>query len=120
VRVPWDRALHQLGGVTYLRPELALLFKAGQDREKDREDLAAARLTPEGRRWLAAILERLGYNHVGGTDPPQPLAGEQEPGISPHVNGLNAYLSWGGALMPLLPRLGRVADLRFSPPEALP
>src|SRR5690242_21223242 len=46
VRVPWDRALHQLGGVTYLRPELALLFKAGQDREKDREDLAAARLTP--------------------------------------------------------------------------
>jgi hypothetical protein len=61
VRVPWDRALHQLGGVTYLRPELALLFKAGQDREKDREDLAAARLTPEGRRWLAATLERLGY-----------------------------------------------------------
>src|SRR5690348_18417716 len=29
-------------------------------------------------------------------------------------------LSWGGALMPLLPRLGRVDDLRFSPPEVLP
>jgi hypothetical protein len=28
-------------------------------------------------------------------------------------------LSWGGALMPLLPRLDRVADLRFSPPEVL-
>ena len=60
VRVPWDRALYQLGRVTYLRPELALLFKAGQDREKDREDLAAARLTPEGREWLAVTLERLG------------------------------------------------------------
>jgi hypothetical protein len=55
------RALHQIDGVTYLRPELALLFKARQDREKDREDLAAARLTPEGRQWLAATLERLGY-----------------------------------------------------------
>lgn len=61
VRVPWDRALHQIDGVTYLRPELALLFKAGQDRDKDREDLAAARLTPEGRQWLAATLDRLGY-----------------------------------------------------------
>ncbi len=57
VRVPWDRALHQIDGVTYLRPELALLFKAGQDRE----DLAAARLTAEGRQWLAATLERLGH-----------------------------------------------------------
>ena len=61
VRVPWDRALHQIDGVTYLRPELVMLFKARQDREKDREDLAAARLTPEGRQWLAATLERLGY-----------------------------------------------------------
>jgi hypothetical protein len=61
VRVPWNQALHQFGGVTYLKPELALLFKAGQDREKDREDLAAARLTPEVREWLAVTLERLGY-----------------------------------------------------------
>jgi hypothetical protein len=61
VRVPWEQALHQVDGICYLKPELALLFKAGQDREKDREDLAVARLTPASRRWLAATLERLGY-----------------------------------------------------------
>jgi hypothetical protein len=47
--------------VWYLKPELALLFKAGQDREKDREDLAVARLTPEARQWLTATLEKLGH-----------------------------------------------------------
>jgi hypothetical protein len=61
VRVPWDQALRHIDGVWYLKPELALLFKAGQDREKDREDLAAAQLTPERRQWLAMTLENLGY-----------------------------------------------------------
>ena len=61
VRVPWDQALHQIGGIWYLKPELAMLFKAGQDRAKDREDLAVARLAPEERQWLTATLEKLGY-----------------------------------------------------------
>jgi hypothetical protein len=61
VRVPWDQAVHRIDGIQYLKPELALLFKAGQDREKDREDLAVARLTPERRQWLTATLEKLGY-----------------------------------------------------------
>jgi hypothetical protein len=61
VRVPWNQALRQIDGIWYLKPELALLFKAGQDREKDREDLAVARLAPEGRQWLTATLEKLGY-----------------------------------------------------------
>jgi hypothetical protein len=31
------------------------------DRDKDRADLAAARLSDEGRAWLAKALDRLGY-----------------------------------------------------------
>lgn len=61
VRVPWDRALHRVDGVWYLRPELAMLFRPGRDRGKDREDLAAARLDPDARRWLVETLERLGH-----------------------------------------------------------
>jgi hypothetical protein len=61
VRIPWDQALHQIDGIWHLKPELALLFKARQDREKDRKDLAVARLAPEGRQWLTATLENLGY-----------------------------------------------------------
>jgi hypothetical protein len=61
VRIPWDRALRQIDGIWYLKPELALLFKAGQDREKDREDLAVARLEPVERQWLTVTLEKLGY-----------------------------------------------------------
>jgi hypothetical protein len=61
VRLPWDRAVHVIGGIGYQRPEVALLFKAGQNREKDRGDLAAARLTADGRAWLADMLGKLGY-----------------------------------------------------------
>ena len=62
VRVPWDRALHVVDGVTYLRPEIALLHKAHLNRPKDRADLAAARLDPAGRSWLVTTLEQLGYH----------------------------------------------------------
>jgi hypothetical protein len=62
VRLPWDRALHTVDGVTYLRPELALLHKARLDRPKDRADLAAAVLAPDARAWLADTLERLGHS----------------------------------------------------------
>ena len=48
---------------------------------------------------------------MGGTDPPQPLAGEQEPGISPHVNGLNAYLTGPMLLHLTLSVTGTVTEL---------
>jgi len=62
IRVPWDRALHTVDGIAYLRPEIALLHKAHLDRPKDREDLAVARLDAEARAWLAQILEQLGHH----------------------------------------------------------
>jgi hypothetical protein len=62
IRLPWRRALHTVGGIGYLRPEVALLYKARLDRPKDRADLLAARLDPAGRAWLAGTLERLGYD----------------------------------------------------------
>jgi hypothetical protein len=61
VRLPWQRAVHTVGGVEHLRPELALLFKAKHDRPKDRADLLAARLDPSGRDWLADTLDQLGH-----------------------------------------------------------
>lgn len=62
VRVPWQRALYRVGGVPYLRPEIALLHKAHHDRPKDRADLAVARLDPQGRAWLVRTLEMLGHH----------------------------------------------------------
>lgn len=61
VAIPWDRALHTVDGVRYLRPELALLHKAHLDRPKDRADLVAASLDPVARIWLAQTLRALGY-----------------------------------------------------------
>jgi hypothetical protein len=62
IRLPWQRAAHTVGGIGYLRPEVALLFKARLDRPKDRADLLAARLDPAGRAWLAGTLARLGHD----------------------------------------------------------
>jgi hypothetical protein len=62
VRLPWQRAVHSAGGVEYLRPELALLFKAKNDRPKDRADLLAARLDQSGRAWLADTLDQQGHD----------------------------------------------------------
>jgi hypothetical protein len=62
VRLPWQRAVHTVGGVEYLRPEIALLFKAKSDRPKDRADLLAARLDPASRDWLAGTLDLLGQH----------------------------------------------------------
>jgi hypothetical protein len=62
VRLPWDKAVHAIGGVEYLRPEVALLFKAKNDRPKDRGDLLAARLDASGRAWLADTLDLLGHH----------------------------------------------------------
>jgi hypothetical protein len=62
VHLPWERALHTVNGVPYLRPEVALLHKAHLDRPKDRDDLAAARLDPDARAWLARTLDTLGHH----------------------------------------------------------
>lgn len=62
IRLPWQRALHTVDGIPYLRPELALLHKAHLDRPKNRADLAAARLDPHARAWLADTLEQLGQH----------------------------------------------------------
>jgi hypothetical protein len=61
ITLPWERVLHVVDGITFLRPEVALLHKAHLDRPKDRADLAAARLDPQARAWLAATLDQLGY-----------------------------------------------------------
>jgi hypothetical protein len=61
VRLPWDKAVHAIDGVEYLRPEVALLFKAKHDRPKDHADLLAARLDPAARSWLADTLDLLGH-----------------------------------------------------------
>jgi hypothetical protein len=62
IRVPWDRALRAVDGISYLRPEIALLHKAHLDRPKDREDLAVAQLDADARTWLAQTLEQLGHH----------------------------------------------------------
>jgi hypothetical protein len=62
VRLPWSRAHRVVDGVRYVRPEIALLFKANSDRPKDRADLAAARLDTDGRAWLVARLRELGLD----------------------------------------------------------
>ena len=61
VRLPWAKAHHVVHGVTYVRPEVALLFKARHDRAKDRADLAAAQLSSAGRAWLVSTFEALGH-----------------------------------------------------------
>jgi hypothetical protein len=75
VRLPWDKAVHAVDGVEYLRPEVALLFKAKHDRPKDHADLLAAHLDPAARSWLADTLELLGHREwarltglAGGAD----------------------------------------------------
>jgi hypothetical protein len=62
VHLPWQRALHTVDGISYLRPEVALLHKAHLNRPKDRADLAAANLDADARRWLATVSEELGYD----------------------------------------------------------
>ena len=67
VHLPWDRALHVVDGIAYLRPEVALLHKAHLDRAKDRADLAAAVLSPSARAWLVENLALLGHDDWAST-----------------------------------------------------
>ena len=66
IRLPYDELIERTAaGVPYVRPEIALLFKAKHAREKDDGDLAAVvpRLAPERRRLLAELLERVHPGH---------------------------------------------------------
>jgi hypothetical protein len=62
VRRRWAEVLHEVDGVPYLRPEIALLHKAHLARPQDVDDLDAAVLTAGGRSWLAATLTSLGHH----------------------------------------------------------
>lgn len=52
-------------GLRYARPEVTLMFKAAQAREKDRRDAATTlpRLGSDARRWLAEAVARLNPHH---------------------------------------------------------
>jgi hypothetical protein len=52
-------------GLRYARPEVTLMFKAAQAREKDRRDAALAlpRLDPAARRWLRETVARFNPEH---------------------------------------------------------
>ena len=52
-------------GVRFLNPEVALLFKARHDREKDRSDLSTAwpLLAPEKRQWLLSAVQAFNPQH---------------------------------------------------------
>jgi hypothetical protein len=64
------RPLEQIGartgdGVGYVRPEVALLFKAKAPRFKDRRDFdrVLPRMDRAARSWLASALERVHPGH---------------------------------------------------------
>ena len=67
IRLPYNRLIERTeDGIPFLRPEIALLFKAkGSQRDKDQADFTAVAplLEPERRRWLAAALERIHPGH---------------------------------------------------------
>lgn len=52
-------------GLRYARPEVTLMFKASQDREKDRRDarVALPLLDDEARGWLRATVARIDADH---------------------------------------------------------
>lgn len=58
--------LRSSSGIPILAPEVALLYKAKQPRERDHADLEAVlpRLGPERRNWLRAALETAHPRHV--------------------------------------------------------
>jgi hypothetical protein len=53
-------------GLRYSRPEVTLMFKAGQSRSKDQLDAAAAlpMLDRSARRWLRDAIARMDPNHA--------------------------------------------------------
>ena len=65
IRIPWEEALITVDGVSYLAPEVQLLFKSKGRRAKDELDLAEVvpLLGRERRMWLAEMLQRTDAGH---------------------------------------------------------
>ncbi len=65
VRAPRQRMVSTRDGVTFLKPEAVLLYKAKATRPKDEADFAACLplLDGEARHWLRTILTRLHPEH---------------------------------------------------------
>lgn len=66
IRLPYERLIAWTPeDIPYVRPEVALLFKAKATRPKDDGDFAAVlpRLEPESRRWLREALEMIHPGH---------------------------------------------------------
>jgi hypothetical protein len=71
IRLPYHRLIARTAdGIPYLRPEVALLFKAKSPRQKDEDDFARVRplLDPRQRRWLAASLAKVHPGHAWLTE----------------------------------------------------
>jgi hypothetical protein len=65
--LPYDRVIGRgAAGIPYLMPEIVLLFKAKQPRQKDEADFAAALplLAPPARAWLRHTLDRVHPGHA--------------------------------------------------------
>lgn len=62
---PSGEILWQRDGISYLRPEIQLLYKASGLRPKDQADFTACLplLDPDGRRWLRSALESAHPGH---------------------------------------------------------
>lgn len=66
VRLPFGHVVClSQDGISYLAPQIVLLFKAQHDRPKGEADLAGALplLAPEGRDWLRHALRRVHPGH---------------------------------------------------------
>jgi hypothetical protein len=66
IRRPYADVIEVSGtGIPYLAPEIVLLFKAKNDRDKDRLDLRTAlpRMDAERRAWLGASLRLVHPGH---------------------------------------------------------
>jgi hypothetical protein len=67
IRMPYDQVIERTcDGIPYGRPEIILLFKAKQAREKDNADFAVAlpHLEPDRQRWLADALALVHPGHL--------------------------------------------------------
>jgi hypothetical protein len=67
IRMPLDEAVFQAAdGIPYIRPEIALSFKARRNRPHDDGDFDAIlpSLDGERREWLGAAIERLHPGHA--------------------------------------------------------
>jgi hypothetical protein len=65
VTMPLERVGIERDGIPFLAPEIALLYKAKESRERDEADFASVlpHLEPERRRWLAEAIRSQDRSH---------------------------------------------------------